>query len=813
MKKWLSMILALVVVLALSACGGEEKKKDEEKDSKQGSEEQNDENSVSDEDLSTEKGVYTFRDVWEADPLNWSPHAWETSGDFNFMWYLVTPIAYADISDNENGWDFKYSAATDVKDVTKEFADKEKFGIPADAEKEYVYQIDLNPEMVWENGDKITADDYIYSMQQILNPEMKNYRSQTYYSGDLSIANAAGYFNNDKAGKPVYKPFTSEDKPEGTAPLATMTMDVLFFGNVSAKSYYENETHKPKFTVNGTDIFAKYKDKETFEVTDEVKADLTALAVSFGDENPEAWQEFCVFDSGEKYPETPWEKVGLIKTGEYQIQYILNKPAQRFYFLNSMSSAWLVHKDTYEKNKEKKGDLVSTKYNIGLDNTMSYGPYKLKAFEKGKQYILERNENWGGYKDGNHEGQFQADRVVIDVISNHATALQRFGQGLADTIGINSDDMEIYKRSDRLFLEDLTYTYRLIFATSLESLKAKDAEKGSGKRVVLNYKDFRKALSLAFDRQKFCDEATAGMKPAVFLFNNIYHYDIANDPGSVYRKSVPAKKAILDVYGVKYTDSNIDEEYEKITGRDVKTAKELFQKAYEQAKADGNYADGEEVPIEIMVHPTELSPQHIKQQDLIQKFFDEASVGTGFEGKIKVKFEAGDEKRYDNVALGKNTAIIGAWGGAAFYPFSLVRHYVNTVFMGGLEKVNESNGWNPTQEKLTLTITKADGKTITEERTFEDWSNQINGGQYTDDPNERLQVLAGLEKGIIEAYQCIPFGTATSATLLSYKLEHARPNDYNIMSGYGGFRNLKFNYDDAAWAEYLKENKGKLNYE
>ena len=158
-------------------------------------------------------------------------------------------------------------------------------------------------------------------------------------------------------------------------------------------------------------------------------------------------------------------------------------------------------------------------------------------------------------------------------------------------------------------------------------------------------------------------------------------------------------------------------------------------------------------------------------------------------------------------------AIRGAWGGAAFYPFRSIQVYTNPGTMGGLNKINESNGWNPSKDKLKITFTKADGTVVTEEKTYEQWSNSIQGaGEYVGQTVVQLQILSALEKGVLQTYQCIPVGTYTSAVIVSYKVDYLT-DIYNIMYGFGGFRRLKFNYTDAEWDEYVKKNQGQLNYE
>jgi oligopeptide transport system substrate-binding protein len=246
--------------------------------------------------------------------------------------------------------------------------------------------------------------------------------------------------------------------------------------------------------------------------------------------------------------------------------------------------------------------------------------------------------------------------------------------------------MATYRMSDYLLKTPETYVIRFIFATSLASLTALEEQAGDGaNKRVLHYDDFRKAISLSMDRAAFCGQATAGFKPCYSLLNELYYYDIENDNKSVYRATDEAKRAILELYGITYGQgqkyATLDEAYSSVTGYDVDEARALFQTVYEQAIADGNYTDGQEIRINCMCSAvSELTADDAKQQDLLNQFVAEAAKGTGFEGKIKFTFTCGSPNRYEDVALGKVEMIRGAWGGAAFYPFSIIRCYCSAIY-------------------------------------------------------------------------------------------------------------------------------------
>lgn len=766
-------------------------------------------------------GTHTLRYAMGSSPLNWNPHTWEVSNESEMMSYLYAPFVYSTIAEDGVNWTWAYEGAESMTDITKDFADKEKWGVPADATEGIVWEIKINPLLKWDDGTEIKAEDFVWSMIKLIDPKMKNRRSDTYTMNDYEIVGAFDYFNSDKAGQPRYKMVDKGEEGyiegEDGKLYVNLSEADLFFGEAPTK-YYENEKYKEMFMKDGEDLYEKYS-KEYVEVNDDVKADLLVIAKNFGDENEEAWKEFCFYADG-VWPEGKPENVGIYATDDTTFVVILKNPTTQFYFNIGFDGGWLVKKDLYEANYKEVGDLLNTEYCTTLDTSASYGPYKLASFEKDKQFVLERNEHWVGYNDGKHEGEFQADRVIYDIVADHNTQKQLFLQGKLDSLGLEAEDLATYRFSDYLMLTDLSYTFRFVFATSLESLKTLEEEQKEGNKRILHYKDFRIAISRAMDRQRLCAEATGANKPAYFLFNNLYYYDIEHNPDSQYRRSDEGKEAVLRLYDVKWGEgtpyATIDEAYDSITGYDVEEAKELFTKAYEEAVKDGNYEDGQKIIIRCMASAADsLTPDDTKQQDLMNEFVAKATEGTPLEGKIEFRFLSGSKTRYDDVANGKIEMIRGAWGGAAFFPFKTIGVYVDPDQVGGLNKIHESNGWNPTTEELTINYDfNGDGTPEDETHTLTEWFKL-----YTDATNEycknikiRLHILSELETAVMASYQCIPWSTETSCSLHSQKVEMAT-YDYNIMYGYGGDRLLTFNYDDAEWAEYVAEEGGELSYE
>ncbi len=819
MKKILAALLALLMVVAMIACTGNTDKPEAQDTPKpaeatKAPEQGNNQPENTDQPAPEEPEEFTYHLSMAASPINWNPHAWEMNNESTLMSFIEMPMTDVTIAEDGVNFEWVFEGATGIEDVTATYPDREKWLTPdADGNlptEKLIYKISLNPDAKWADGTPINADTYIYSMQQMLNPAMKNYRANSYFEGDTAIKNAKLYYNNDQAGKPMYGP---ANENEADVYYLNLSESCVFFGG-PAKDYHDNAGYQPYFCdAEGNDLYAKYPENEYVEVTEEVIADLTTMSQTFGDDNPEAWKEWCFAIVG-TFAETPWEDVGLIKGDDYTLYYVNETPVSEFYMKSMMTSNWIVYEPLYEAGKKQTEDLVTTDYGTSAETYMSAGPYMLDSFEADKQFILVRNPNWYGWTDGKHEGQYAPTRVVYDIIPEHATALMAFEKGDLDEIALTADDLVNYKMSEYLLKTDQTYTFRYIFASDLDKLTALEAEANDGSnKKVLYYDDFRKAISLSINRAQFCADCTTGYKPAYYLLNSLYYYDIENNTESQYRNTKEGRDAVLRLYGVEYGPgtpyADDVEAYASINGYDVEQARALFQKVYEQAIADGNYTEGQKIHIRCEAMASAINAEASRQQEYLNDYVAEATKGTGFEGKIDFEFLGNVTNRYEDVALGKIEMIRGAWGGAAFYPFSTIRVYCEPDYMGGTTKIHESCGWDPTAETITIPI---NGEDRTD--TIQNWAKAIQpAGEFGGDEfaDMRLYILSYIETAVLGSYQCIPFGCECECTLFSKKIQYAT-EDYNIMYGYGGIRLMKFNYNDKEWAEFVASQNGTIDY-
>lgn len=774
-KKSLALVLVFCLILTTYGCNNNKKVTSSVTDQPETSKP---------ETKPAEPATYTYNDYEQGSPKTWNPHEWETSTDRYIMDY--TQIGLYDFILNESGDAYEIvseMAAEFPVDITAEYAGNTDYGVPADAKTGYAFKIKLNEKAVWENGDKINADSYIYSMQQMLNPEIKNYRASGYYSGTMTIANSEAYY---KQNDPIYTNIMVDGayrQVEDKDMKFSFTKEIVFFGD-SAKSYYDGGSTTEFMDAAGNDLFKKYSEKDYYDLTDEAKKDILTIATAFGDDNKEAYKEFCFTYDGVS-PAVEWSKVGLLKTGDYEITLVLSKPITDFYIKYNLSSNWLVHEKTYEANKKQTGDIIKTSYGTAVDNYVSYGPYKLTEYQADKQITIVKNENWYGYTDGKHEGQFQTTNINCQILQTQATALQLFLQGKLDTVALVAADMATYRTSDYILYTPQSYTTKFTFNTDKAALKGREV--AGINRTILSYKDFRKAFSLAINRAEFAAQCTATHSAGFGLFN--YNYVYKPETGDLYRNTKQAQDVLCKLYGV---DSEDD-----ITGYDKEQAAKLFTDAYNAAIAAGDIKDTDKVEIEFLVYNSDEA--YVKIVNFVQEAINTATVGTPLEGKITIKMTP-DEDYYDHAKQGLFEMIMSTWGGSSMDPYGIVECYCD-------EDTMFEYGFKPKSEQLTIEV---NGQAIT--KSFYDWYQALVNGEYAAaDADTRLVVLSGVELGILQTYNCTPMYYRTATSLLSQQVNEGAEEYVQIVE-FGGMRHRTYNYTDAEWEEYCKKQNNQLTY-
>lgn len=523
------------------------------------------------------------------------------------------------------------------------------------------------------------------------------------------------------------------------------------------------------------------------------------------------------------YGKARWEDVGIIKAGEYALDFVTTAPIAdpEFYVPYYLTATYLVYEPLWEACKtgfDQDGNQVpahsdravsiTTDYSTSLETSMSYGPYALAAFEQDKLIRLRRNENWYGYGDGRHLGQYQADEIACQVISNQSTALLAFLSGDIDSIRLSSADMEKYAVSEYIRYIPETYTTKLTFNTDAEALRQRGSQ-------VLSNVYFRRGFALAIDRSRFAAAYTSAGTPGYGILNEMYIHDPYT--GESYRGSDGAKNALVRLQGLSYGPekdySTLEEAYAAITGYSPALARQYLQRAWEETTASGLY-DGES-PIVLQLSVYQNEDIYVQMYHFLRDALEEACRGTGFEGKVTLRMVV-DEDYYATMESGLTDMIFSTWGGDAYDPYGLL--YNCYCDAGAREYPNQMEyGFDAGAVSVTMEL---DGAACT--ASLQDWARWCAGdpevavtdaagqtllpfGSY--DSSTRCSIYADLEWAYLSLAVTTPLYYRSSATLISQKGDFPTGEHLDLVE-FGGISFYQFNYTDAEWEKL----KGGIKY-
>lgn len=762
----------------------------------------------------TDEKVYTFNDF--ASELTsstiWDPLSWETNSDSAILDYISTGFYSFVLNTDKSGYSVVPELAADfAQDVTAEYVGQ--FGVE-EGETGKAWRVPLNQDITWDDGTKVTAADFEYSIQQLLNPKIMNRRADSYYAGSFVIYNAKNYLYS---GKTAYD-LISDTAENLIAAGTDVYLDMDFWGVNGAPDADGNAA--PKYVSVADDTM--YRDAA---VEDETANEAWVSAKYIFETYLAEGAPYNSYAASYLYtasiaPETKWEDVGFKVIDDYTIDFILQNPVEEasFYIPYNLSSSYLVKKDLYEACKkfwdadgkevasEDEASTITTTYGRTLETTVSYGPYKLTSFELDKEYTLDRNEQWYGYRDGKHKGQYQTDTIKVTVIKEHKTAMMAFEKGEIDGIALDSEDMEKYGTSKYVkYGPNNGYTTKLTFNTNYDKLK----ERGTNSQILV-IDEFRQAFSYCYDRKEFATAYTAAGTAGFGLINELYCYNPFT--GAYYRQNDYAKAGLLKIFDVKYGEgedyATLDEAYEALTGYDMPKAQELMKVAYDKAVAAKVY-DGES-PIEIEFRVYQSDEIYVKMFTYLNEHLQEACKGSGFEGKVSLKMTV-DADYYETNYSGGADMIFTTWGGATMSPFTILYECYCDNCEGGGQQME----YGYDTSKITVKFV-VDGKEISD--TLQNWAlwadasapvESIDGtlGKFTDyDYDTRCAFYAQLEAAFLSWYPTTAVYYRNTASMDSQKVQ-AASDIYVTLVQFGGIQFMTYNYDDAAWADYIAANE------
>lgn len=767
--------------------------------------------------------MYTMREYTAQMPSQWCTILSSDNVNNEMESYFTSAFYEFNYKFDANGkivpgaYTVEYSAATKLEDVTKKYAGK--YGLAADAEKGQAFAMTLRNDLKWDDGTPIKAADFVYSMSQQLSPKYLFATASNYYSGNYVIHNAQNYVKQGQKGMfPAYSVMKEYNVADDAKLIySTTNSRVAEKGftpeNIVALFGIEGMTVEKINALNGKSLADIKKDaalNETWEAL---------LGAWKTDPN----EELDFFETEYEYPAMDFSEVGyFVGDNEYELVMVidgtlnpLDAEGNLTYEAGYYFSNWpLVKKDLWERCEDQSKTPYANSYCTTQEKSASWGPYKLTNYQDQKTYTVSRNDKWFGYGLPQYANQYQTDAIVTEKIEEWDTAWLAFQKGNLDGIGMNVKIAADYRTSKRAYFTPETYTFDL----NIQSNAISRTDKRNN--LLLNYADFRKAISLSLDRDDYCAKNNPSSQAALGLLNSMYYYDVEN--GKVYRDTIQAKEAILNAYGAtknadgswkvgETTYTDIEDALDATTGYNLTLARQLVENAVAQAKADGKYRDGEEIILTYGIETQSADTDRVK--NWFQAAFDNMTKGTSIEGKIKIEYFMFSSATWsEQFSKGEYDLCFGAWGNAPFNPAYLLCE----------TQISDDNRyavkWDPKTVSVTVKATPdADHKDGLYTYNLEQWRLILQGKDgcpvnFKNFPMEdQLTALGAVETAILKEYYSIPVFSRYSASLMGYKVDYIS-YEYNTFMGYGGIRYMTFNYDDTAWAEFVASNNNILNY-
>lgn len=754
--------------------------------------------------------------ILSSDNVNNTMESYFTSAFYEFNYKFdangkIVPGAYT----------VEYSASTKLEDVTKKYAGK--YGLAADAEKGQAFAMTLRNDLKWDDGTPIKAADFVYSMSQQLSPKYLFATASNYYSGNYVIHNAQNYVKQGQKGMfPATSVLTVYNASDDAKLIFTLNGHDSYVADYLTSNGVEPQAYVAQAAKVTVDALKAIEGKSLAEIkNDETMLATWTAVLGWWKTLPN--EELHFFKMEYEYPKMDFSEVGyFVGDNEYELVMVidgtlnpLDAEGNLTYEAGYYFSGWpLVKRDLWERCEDQSKTPYANSYCTTQEKSASWGPYKLTYYQDQKTYTVSRNDKWFGYGLPQYANQYQTDAIVTEKIEEWDTAWLAFQKGNLDGIGMNVKIAADYRTSKRAYFTPETWTFDLNIQSNANSRTDKR------NNLLLNYADFRKAISLSLDRDDYCAKNNPSSQAALGLLNSMYYYDVEN--GKVYRESIQAKEAILNAYGAtknedgswkvgETTYTDIEEALDATTGYNLTLARQLVDSAIEQAKTDGKYSDGEEIILTYGIETQSADTDRVK--NWFQAAFDNMTKGTSIEGKVKIEYFMFSSATWSKqFADGEYDLCFGAWGQAAFNPAYLLCETQ-------ISKENRyATNWDPKTVSVTVKATP-DDKHEDGIYTYnlEQWRLILQGkdGCPVNFKNfsmeDQLTALGAVETAILKAYYSIPVYSRYSASLMGYKVDYVS-YEYNTFMGYGGIRYMTFNYDDTAWAEFVASNNNILNY-
>lgn len=297
-------------------------------------------------------------------PSNWNPLSPATEQRQWLVRHTTTPVYHLAA---DGSW-LPVLARELPQDVTAEYAGT--YGIPLSAKGGYAYRILLNSDACWEDGLKITADDYIFSIGKLLEDE-ENRDNWIFLAGAEAIL--SGVKHPEEEITPLRDTDFSTVRDALRSGYTDFYVDTTGFWGLD--SGWRAITDR-----SGLQDFAMPGGMEERFVS---PAYLYSRYLADGMESSRYQSRYI----GVRRPssrEMTLDDLGIVKIGHFELVLIAQQPLAPSMLMQRLEKLFLFRKNLWGKD-----------FATSPETYCGYGPFRITAVGSA-QIILEPNPNWWG---------------------------------------------------------------------------------------------------------------------------------------------------------------------------------------------------------------------------------------------------------------------------------------------------------------------------------------------------------------------------------------------------------------------------------
>ena len=437
--------------------------------------------------------------------------------------------------------------------------------------------------------------------------------------------------------------------------------------------------------------------------------------------------------------------VGVKAVDDHTLQITLNQPESYWNSKLTLGITFPVN----EKFVKSKGDKFAQASDTS--SLLYNGPYILKSFTSKSSIEMTKNENY-----------WDKDKVYISDVKlefydgqDQSKLAKSFGENalsLAKLFPTGSG----YSEQAKEFKDEITYTPQdaasYVIGTNIDrqsykhTAKKTDEEKQSTKKALLN-KDFRQAISFAFNREAYAAQLN-GKDGASKIIRNLYippTFVQAN--GKTFGEMV---KTQLDTYGDEWKSTKLDDGQNGLF--DAKKAKEEFAKAKTALEAEGV-----KFPIHIDMPVDQTTPSRVQR---VQSFKQSVEEALGKEN-IVIDIQMLSKEDLQNVTLFAPNAAGEDWDLSDNVGWSPDYQDPSTY----MDILKASSGENT---KTFLGFDPSENNEAAKKVGLYDFEKMIkDAGAETQDVNKRYEKYAAAQAWLTDSALVMPTSSSTGRPFLT----------------------------------------------